>query len=92
MNRPFQIKSHVYMSNYEEDKVIFEENDPQNYIETNPTKDNKYIVVNSHSKTDSMISLISLKDQDFKPVEVFRREKGIKYFVEHCEVRVTDYL
>lgn len=86
LNRPFKIKSHIISTNYNEDKTLLEETDPQIYIETNPTKDNKYIIVNSMSKNDSQISLINLSEADLTPTIIFKREKGVKYFVEHCEV------
>lgn len=85
-NRPYKIKSHIMSTMFEEDKVLFEESDQQVYIETNPTKDNKYIVINSLSKDDSKISLLSLEEGNLTPTTIFEREKGVKYFVEHCEV------
>ena len=78
--------SHIMSSNYDEDKIIIEETDPQVYIETNPTKDNKYIIINSMSKNDSQISLLDLSNHDLTPISIFKREVGVKYFVEHCEV------
>jgi protease II len=80
--------SHIISTNYIEDKTLMEEKDPQIYIETNPTKDNKFIVINSLSKNDSQISLIDLSQVDLTPTVIFQREKGVKYFVEHCEVNI----
>ena len=75
-------------NNFDKDTVLFEENDPQIYIETNPTKDNKYIIINSLSKHDSKISLLNLTDKSLTPTTIFERVTGVKYFVEHCEVKL----
>jgi len=84
LNRPCKIKVHQFNSNTKNDRVIFEENNSQVYIETTPTKDHSYLIINSLTKDDSKISLLSLNSEDnFKVSTLFKRQKNVKHFIEH---------
>jgi oligopeptidase B len=83
LNRPYRIKLHKLGDNFKSDRLIYEEKDDNVYIETNTTKDHKYILINSLTKHDSKVSLIDLKDRNYKPITLFERQDGVKYFIEH---------
>jgi protease II len=87
-NRPYKIVSHIVNDkHFSNDKIIYEESDLNVYIETNPTKDHKYIVINALTKDDSKISIIDLNtSSDLTINTLFERKSGVKYFIEHSHV------
>jgi protease II len=85
LNRPYCIMKHTIGESFTNDTIIYQEDDNSVYIETSPTKDNKYLVINSLTKNDSSIKLLDLKG-DLTPISLFERKEGIKYFVEHSNV------
>jgi protease II len=86
LNRPCKIYHHFLewsKNNLNQDKLIFEEKRDDIYIETSPTKDNKYLIINSLTKDDSQISILDLHDNN-RVIELFKRKQGIKHFIEHA--------
>jgi len=99
MNRPYKLLQHTVGSD-KDDTVIFEEKNDHMFLESTPTKDNSFLIINSLTKDDSEIYLINLKsniannidnnndNNEFKPIiqTLFERKAGVKYFIEHFNV------
>lgn len=97
INRPSKIKG-VYLSNinnnkdnstknFENEVLLLEEKDENIFLETAPSKDNKFLIINSLTKNDSAIYTLSLNELEAKPIEILKRNKGIKYFTDHANVK-----
>ena len=98
-NRPSKIKG-VYLncSNAEkgtekiENKkikneiLLLEEKDHNIFLETAPSKDNKFLIINSMTKNDTAIFTLNLNELEAMPIEILKRSKGIKYFTDHANV------
>lgn len=94
-NRPSKIKG-VYSNNSKEDSkkseikkgnkevILFEEKDDKIFLETAPSKDNKFLLINSMTKNDTAIFTLDLTKLEAKPVEILKRNIGIKYFTDHA--------
>ena len=93
-NRPYKILQHTVGSD-KDDIVLFEEKQEHIFLETNPTKDNNYLVINSLTKDDSEIFLInlSLNENDHLQTQIqslLKRQKDVKYFIEHFNVIIIE--
>jgi oligopeptidase B len=94
LNRPCRIRKHfldwenvtkkTFLKNFSSsnDQILFEEKDSDIYIETSPTKDHNFLIINCLTKDDSEVSIMDLKSPD-KITKILNRKKGIKYFIEH---------
>ncbi len=83
MKRPFQIYRHTLGSDPAEDKLIFHEKDESFFLGAYKTKDRKYIVIHSSSKTTAECRFLPAEKpmDDFKVIEPRRKE--VEYSVEH---------
>jgi protease II len=86
LNRPYCLMKHRLGDNFTNDTCIHQEDNDSVYIETNPTKDNKYLIINSLTKNDSSIMLIDLSMKELIPIPLFERKEGVKYFIDHSNV------
>lgn len=66
--------------------LLLEEKNHNIFLETAPSKDNKFLIINSLTKNDSAIYTLSLDELETKPIEILKRSKGIKYFTDHANV------
>lgn len=73
-------------SNFENEVLLLEEKDHNIFLETSPSKDNKFLIINSLTKNDSAIYTLSLDELEARPIEILKRSKGIKYFTDHANV------
>ncbi|KAI5066039.1 hypothetical protein GOP47_0018663 [Adiantum capillus-veneris] len=66
-----------------DDILLYEDKDPQNFVDVSKTKDWQFFTINSNSKTSSEVYLLEAEGskRDLKLVE--RRRPGVEYFVEH---------
>jgi protease II len=85
LNRPYCIVKHVLGDNPKNDVQILKENDDSIYLETNPTKDHKFLIINELTKHDSSVKLLDLSSGD-NLINLFERKAGVKYFIEHSDV------
>ncbi len=98
-NRPSKIKG-VYIGKIDDiqdisikkiiknEILLFEEKDDNVFLETAPSKDNKFLIINSLTKNDSAIYTLSFNELEAKPIELLKRSKGIKYFTDHANVSI----
>jgi len=47
------------------------------------TKDKEYLVINNSTKEDSEIWVLDRSGQDKKPLKIFSRKAGIRYYIDH---------
>jgi len=78
---------HNYQSNFENEVLLLEEKDQNIFLETSPSKDNKFLIINSLTKNDSAIYTLNLDELEARPIEILKRSKGIKYFTDHANVK-----
>jgi protease II len=72
--------------NLENEIILFQENNENIFIETSPSKDNKFLIINSTSKNDSAIYTLNLTELEAKPIEILKRIKQTRYFLDHINV------
>jgi len=72
--------------NLNKEILLFEEKNHNIFIETAPSKDNKFLIINSQTKTDSAIYTLKLNQLEAKPIEILKRSKSVKYFTDHANV------
>jgi oligopeptidase B len=77
--RPFKVASiDIYTG---ESEILWEEKDPAFFVDLTMTKDKKYIVLNSNSKTTSEVCVIDRVDGAIR--QIVPRIKDVRYFLEH---------
>jgi oligopeptidase B len=64
--RPCQVKLHKIGTDQDNDTILYEEHDPEYFIEIQLTKDKQYFVILSTSKTQNKI--INFKREDLSAV------------------------
>ena len=88
-NRPCLLKG-VYLSENKEienqEIILFEEINDNIFLETSPSKDNKFLIINSMTKNDTSIYTLNLSELETKPKQILERSKGLKYFTDHANV------
>ncbi|KAJ7567366.1 hypothetical protein O6H91_02G143800 [Diphasiastrum complanatum] len=80
--------SRVFYRNFTcgtDDVLVFEEKDPQRFVDVTRTKDWSYILINVNSKTSSEVFLIQSKNPTGAIQRVEERQDNVQYFVEHHE-------
>jgi oligopeptidase B len=60
---------------------LWVESDPAFYVDLTMTKDKKYIVINSNSKTTSEVQIVDRETGVLR--QLVPRTKDVRYFVEH---------
>lgn len=74
------------LSNNIEKEILFESKNDKEYLELSKTKDDSYMILNSVTKTDSEVNILNLFS--FKLELLLPRIPKVKYFVDHCNVRI----
>lgn len=80
-NRPHIVKKHVLGTSHEKDEVIHSENDGAFYVELTITKDKKYMLINSNSKTTSEIYAIDRVTNT--KLHTVSKQANVRYYLEH---------
>jgi oligopeptidase B len=79
--RPFKLFKHRLNSSFQEDMLVFHEEDERFFLSIRKTKNSEFLLINLHSKTSSEILYLNAN----KPQEDFRvfspRRKNVKYYV-----------
>lgn len=70
------------------DTLVFEEPDPQWFVDVNVSKDNALITINVNDRVSSEVHVIDAARPFQEPLLVHPRETGVQYFVEHNKVGV----
>lgn len=81
--REFQVYYHLLGTDYQQDKLIFEELDERYYVSIHASISRKFLIIGCESSTTSESVLIDLKTQ--KQHIFWPRKKGHIYQVEHHE-------
>lgn len=85
LRRPFQIFRHSLGDSPENDFLVFHEEDDGYFVDCYKTKDNRYFVIDSSSKTTSESYFLNAYDA-FSPLKIFNpREEGHEYSIDHHE-------
>lgn len=82
--RSFKVFRHVVGMDCSQDKEIFYEEDPIYELTLEKSKSEKWIFVNHNSTTTSEVRLISATSPYRDPIVFRKREKGLEYYVDHC--------
>ena len=81
--RPYKLWKHVVGTKQEQDVCLLTENDEVFNVGAGKSKDGKYLFICSGSSETHECSYIDLKSNDTKVVTIQKREKGLRYSVEH---------
>lgn len=84
LNRPYVIKKHTLGNDFSQDQVILTETDESFYLDLSQTKDKKYSLLYSNSKTTSGVWVIDRETGQMR--EVVHKRPGVRVFLEHNRV------
>lgn len=82
--RAFKVFRHILGMDCSNDKEIFYEDDPMFELSVERSKSDEYIIINHNSTTTSEVRLIPCSNPYTDPVVFRKREKGLEYYVDHC--------
>lgn len=86
LNRPHLIKKHTLGSDFRQDQVLLSEPNESFYLDLSQTKDKKYTLLYSNSKTTSGIWVIDRETGQMR--EAVHKQQGVRVFLEHNRVTV----
>lgn len=81
--RPYQVWRHRLGTDVDSDDRVVEEEDERYFVGVASSKDRRYVIVESASKTTTEVRLLDASMPMGDPVVVDRRRDGIEYSVEH---------
>eukprot|EP01104_Vermistella_antarctica_P021342 TRINITY_DN958_c0_g2_i1.p1 TRINITY_DN958_c0_g2~~TRINITY_DN958_c0_g2_i1.p1 ORF type:complete len:973 (-),score=211.69 TRINITY_DN958_c0_g2_i1:620-3538(-) len=88
LHRPYKAMRHTFGTSIERDVCLYEETDPAFYLDVGRTKDHKFLVISSNSKTTSEVRVLdSRKPLSSTPRLIAERREGVQYFLDHCDSR-----
>lgn len=82
-HRPYQIWQHKIGTPAANDVLVFHETDERFFIAPSRTKDDRFLLVNSHSKTSSEIHYTDAKTLALPPRCLYPRMPDIEYDIDH---------
>lgn len=87
--RAHQVYRRVLGTPLTEDVLVFEEPNPQWFVDVTLTKDNQLICINSNDRVSSEVRILDSSRPFESPLLVHPRETGVQYFVEHNRVSTS---
>jgi oligopeptidase B len=81
--RPWRVHRHVLGTPVTEDQVVFEEPDERFYVSLSKTKDRKYVLITSESKTTAEVFALDADRPGGGFASVAGRRNGVLYSVAH---------
>lgn len=84
LNRPHIIKKHSLGTDFKQDQVLLTEPDEAFYLDLSQTKDKKYTLLYSNSKTTSGVWVVDRETGQMR--EVVHKRQGVRVFLEHNRV------
>jgi oligopeptidase B len=82
--RPFKVFVHRMGSpSTSDDSLLFTESDESRYVSVYPTRDAKYIILSSNSKSSSEIRLVDVESPFVTPSVIFASHENELCFAEH---------
>jgi oligopeptidase B len=82
--RASKIFRHVTGVDCSQDKELFYEDDPTFELSIERSKSDDWIIINHTSTTTTEVRLIPTNSPFKEPVIFRKREKGLEYYVDHC--------
>jgi oligopeptidase B len=82
-HRPYQIWQHELNTPAQMDKLIFHETDDRFFISASRTKDDQFMLIDSHSKISSEIHYTDAHTLTLPVQCLYKREPNIEYHIEH---------
>ncbi|XP_030854200.1 uncharacterized protein LOC105444458 [Strongylocentrotus purpuratus] len=89
--KPFSLQArevwrHRIGSSQQGDELVFEEMDERFFVDLSHTKDRRYVVINSNSRTSSELWLIDClrSSSETQPVLVWPRQDGVECYLDSC--------
>lgn len=82
-HRPYQVWQHKIGTHAENDTLVFHETDDRFFVSISRTKDDRYLMVNSHSKISSEVHYMDAHDLTKNLTCIYPRAQHIEYDVEH---------
>lgn len=89
--RAHQVYRRVLGTAPTEDVLVYEEPNPQWFVDVSLTKDNQLITINSNDRVSSEVRILDSSRPFEAPALVHPREPGVQYFVEHNRVRKSGH-
>ncbi len=80
--RTYQVWLHTVGTHPNDDRLIFQEDDPQFDLWHEPSRDGTWVVLTSQSVTTTEVRLVSTAHPLAEPIVVAWRDPGLEYFVE----------
>ncbi|XP_065153048.1 prolyl endopeptidase-like isoform X1 [Paramisgurnus dabryanus] len=65
--------------------LVYEEKDPEFFVEVSHTRDQRLVTINCNSKSSSEVWFIDSKAPFLSPTLIQSRQPGLLYFVEHSD-------
>lgn len=81
--RTSKVMYHQLGTDSNEDKVIFENKNPEFQITIEQSSSKEYLFISSIGRSESEVYMLPLKLEIFKPSVVIPKIKNIKYYVKH---------
>lgn len=81
--RPWRVMRHVMGTPHTQDSVVLEETDERFFLSVDLTKSQKWVVIESSSRTSSEAYLLRADDPHGTPVSVRPRREDVEYSVDH---------
>lgn len=88
LHRPYRVYRHVVGQPVAADELLVEETDPTFFLDVKRSKDQRFLVISSNSKSTSEAHVLDARRVDSRPVLVRRRQAGVEYYVEHAQDRL----
>nr|XP_054758803.1 prolyl endopeptidase-like [Lytechinus pictus] len=90
-SKPYNLQArevwrHQVGTSQQRDKLIFEEMDERFFVDLSRTKDRRYVIINSNSRTSSELWLIDpcRSSPETLPTLLWKRQDGVECYLDHC--------
>nr|MDT0661282.1 S9 family peptidase [Micromonospora sp. DSM 115978] len=81
--RPYRVRRHLVGEPSSQDVTVYEEVDERFWVGVELTRSEKFIVIDSNSKTTSEVRVIPAGNPTGEPAVIAPRRQGVEYSVEH---------
>ncbi len=93
MNRPYKVKKLNIITM--EESTVFVDHDPTHYIDISVSKDRKYLIINSNTKEDSEVWVLSREENlNAAPTMIIPRRSDVRAHIDHLRdffIMITNY-
>lgn len=90
LRRPASLFEHTPMTRQDKDRLVYEEDDDEFFLDVSRTKDDAFVTISSNSKTSSEVRVLpgcnaAAGLAGRQALLLHPREDGVTYFVEHAD-------